>query len=151
MRGILSAALVYAPTNMKRIVLNLRSSEGYIVLLTTLIVGVVAVAVATTLLFISTDTARNATLREHSRIARALADACGEEALEQIRQSSTFSGYGTLSLDTGLCGYNVINTGGTNRQINASSTVQSVVRKVRVIIDKVKPINIATWQEVIDL
>ncbi len=126
------------------------SQEGYVVLLTVLIVGAVAVGIATTLLISSIDAARSAEVEEWSRRARGMADGCVEEALEQIRDASNFSGYGKLTLGSDVCSYNVTNLGGTNRQINASSTVGTVVRKAKAILDKVKPINITSWQDVID-
>jgi hypothetical protein len=126
-------------------------SGGYVVLLTVFVVGAVALSIAVTLLFSGVDLARNATLKEQSKQARALADACAEEALEQIRESQTFTGYGTLTLSTGSCGYSVTNLGGQNRQIAASSTVESAIRKVKLLIDQVKPtINVTSWQEVVD-
>lgn len=124
--------------------------SGYVVLLTVLIVGVVAVSIATTLLVSSVDSARSAATKEQSRKARTMSDACAEEALEQIREASGFTGYGTLTLGGNTCSYNVANLGGTNRQIIASSTVGSAVRKAKAILDKVKPINITSWQDAID-
>lgn len=130
---------------------KLQAEPGYVVLLTVLIVGVVAVSVATTLLISSVDAARSAAVEEQSRKARAMSDACIEEALEQIRAASNFTGYGIVALGGNACSYNVINLGGTNRKIIASSTVGSVVRKSRAMLDKVKPIRITSWQDVIDL
>jgi len=129
---------------------QLKARKGYTVLLTVLVVGAVAVVIATALLVVGVDSARDISEKESSRGARAMAHACAEEALEQIRDASNFTGYGTLTLGSNTCGYNVVNLGGTNRSIAASSTVNSAVRKVALTLDKVKPINITSWQEVID-
>lgn len=130
--------------------LSIVPQRGYVVLLTVLIVGAVALAIATTLLVSGIDAARSAATEEWSRVARAMSDGCAEEALEQIREASSFTGYGTLTLGGNTCGYNVINLGGTNRQINASSTVSTVVRKTKLVLSKVNPITITSWQDVID-
>ncbi len=124
--------------------------RGYVVLLTVLVVGAVAVAIATTLLFAGTDAARLAAVKEQSRVARHMADACAEEALNEIRTSSPFTGYGTLTLGGNTCSFNVTNLGGTNRQVIASSTVGTMVRKKKLTLDKVKPVSINSEQDVIN-
>jgi uncharacterized protein (UPF0333 family) len=125
--------------------------RGYALLLTVLIVGAVAVTIATTLFSLSVNSAKTSAASEASARARALADACAEEALEQIRESTPFSGYGSLDLGAGTCGYFVTNLGGQNRSIVASSTVSDATRKVKITINAINPlINVTYWQEVVD-
>jgi hypothetical protein len=123
---------------------------GYVILLIVLVTGAVASAITSSLLLFGVDASKNAFAKEQSKQARAMTDGCAEEALEQIRAVSGFTGYGTLTLSSQTCSYNVTNTGGTNRLIIASSTVGTTVRKVRITIDKVKPIRMTSWQEVAD-
>ncbi len=130
--------------------LNKKDERGYIVLLTVLIVGAVAASIASSLLFLGTDASRQANVKDRSAQAMAMADACAEEALEKIRAAGTFTGIGSIIFDNGSCSYNVVNTGGTNRQVTASSTVETVIRKVKITLDKVKPLNVTLWQEAID-
>lgn len=132
---------------MSRIIKN---QKGYITLLTVLVISSVAISITSTLLIFGVDANKNVLVKDFSKQARALADGCAEEALELIRATSGFTGYGTLTLDNNICSYNVTNTGGTNRLIIASSTVGATVRKVKITIDKVKPIRMTSWQEVID-
>lgn len=83
--------------------------------------------------------------------AMSMADACAEDALQQIRDSNPFTGTSTLSFVQGNCTYEVINTGGQNRTINASSSAGSLVRKARISITKITPnITVSPWQEVAD-
>lgn len=127
------------------------ANDGYVVLLTVLSIGAVAVAIATTLLMFGVDAAKNALTEDHGKQARGMADACAEEALEQIREASTFTGYNTLMLGTNVCSYNVTNLGGQNREVRASSTVSTTVRRVKITLDRVRPtLNVTSWQEVIN-
>ena len=88
---------------------------------------------------------------EQSNQAKALANACAEEALQQIRDSTPFTGTGNLTLGQGSCNYTVTSGGGQNRTIASTGTVGSIVRKVKTTIDKINPgINITSWQEVAD-
>jgi len=126
-------------------------SRGYITLLSVLILGAIGVAVATTLLVLGIGASRTSFASEQSLQARALAHACAEEALQQIDDSTSFSGSSGLSLGQGSCTYTVTNLGGSNRNIEASGTVGQVVRKSKVIIDAINPqINVTSWQEVAD-
>lgn len=129
----------------------MRTTRGYALLLVVLVVGAASVTIATTLLLLGADALRTASIKELSAKARALAHGCAEEGLEQIRESSNFSGYGTLTIEGNACGYDVVNLGGQNRRVNASSTVGSVVRKVRVEVGGINPtISVSSWQEVVD-
>lgn len=125
--------------------------KGFIALTSILIVGAVGAAITVSLLLLGLGSSRTSFALEQSNQAKALADACAEEALQQIRDSTPFTGSGNLSLGQGTCAYTVINLGGHNRSITASGTVGTIVRKVKITIDKINPtINITYWQEVAD-
>jgi len=128
------------------------TNNGYITLLTVIIASAVAVSVTVFILTIGTTNSKSALVILQSSQAAQLAHACAEEALQQIDDSTPYTGNGSLSLGQGDCDYSVTNTGGQNRTIEATGTVGSVVRKARVTIDKINPsINVTSWQEVADL
>ncbi len=130
---------------------NLQAKSGYITLISVLVVGAVGVAVATSLILLGLGSSRTSFAVEQSGQAKALANACAEEALQQIRDSTPFTGSGSLTLGRGTCGYTVTSQGGQNRTITSSSTVNSVIRKVQVIISAITPaITVTSWQEVAD-
>lgn len=125
--------------------------KGYIALITVLVTGAVGVAIAVSLLLLGLGSSRTSFALEQSNQAKALANACAEEALQQIRDSTSFTGTGNLSLGQGTCSYTVTNDGGENRTVTASGTVGTVVRKVKIIINAINPaIILASWQEVAD-
>jgi len=133
------------------LILDAKGNKGFLVLLSILIVSAVGVSIATSLLLLGVGSQRTSFAIEQSSQAMALADACAEDALEQIRKDSSYTGTVTLSLGQGTCTYTISNGGGENRTINASSTVGTIIRRVQVSIDQINPsINASSWQEVAD-
>jgi hypothetical protein len=125
--------------------------DGYVALISVLVVGAVATSIATSLLLFGVGAAKSGTAQEQSSRAQAFATACMEEALEQIHDASAFTGSATLLWPEGSCTYTVTNLGGANRMVIASSTVGSAVRRSQATINKINPaIGIASWQEVAD-
>ena len=120
---------------------------GYITLISVLVVGAVGVAITTFLIMSGLASSRTSFALEQSAQAKALANACAEEALRKIIESS-FIGTGTISLDTGICTYAITSQGGQKRTIKAIGTVDNIVRKVKIIINRISPtIKITSWQE----
>jgi hypothetical protein len=127
------------------------SRRGYITLISVLVVGAVGAAICVSVVLLGLAASRTGFANEQSKQARALVGACSEEAMQQIRDSVSFVGSGTLTTGQGRCGYAVANAGGENRVITASSTVGTVVRKERVIINKINPlIQVVSWQDIAD-
>ena len=127
------------------------NKKGYVALITVLISGAIGVAIATSLLLLGLGSSRTSFALEQSNQAKALANACAEEALQQIRDSTPFTGTGSLTLGQGTCGYTVVNDGGENRTVTASGTVGTVVRKIKIIVNTINPaINLTSWQEAAD-
>lgn len=126
-------------------------AAGYVVLLTLLIVGAVSISVTLAVVLLGLDSSRTAFALEQSYQAKALADACLEEALQQVRDSTPYTGTDSMSLGQGQCSYTVVSTGGTAREITAEGTVGTMKRKVTVSISAINPLIILdSWQEVAD-
>lgn len=125
------------------------SAQGYIALMAILVVGSAATAIGLTLLLTGADSQRSTLVTQRAAQARSLATACAEEALQQIHDSSSFTGGTTLNLGQGSCTYTVTNTGGSDRSISATGTVGDVVRKLQVYATiGASSISITSWQEV---
>ena len=124
---------------------------GYITLISVLIVGAVGTAITVSLFLFGIGFSRTSFALEQSNQAQALANMCAEDALQEIRDSTPFTGSGNLTLGQGTCDYTVVNDGGQDRTITTFGTVGTITRKVSITIDAINPdINIATWQEVAD-
>lgn len=123
--------------------------SGYIALLSVLIVGAAASAVALTLLVTGTDAQRSGLVSQQAAQARWLVNACAEEALQQIHDATSYTGTNTLNLTPGSCSYTVTSTGSSTRTITASASLNNVVRKITVYVTiGSSSISITSWQEV---
>lgn len=122
--------------------------KGYIGLISVLFVGAVGTVIAVTVLLLGLATSRTSFALVQSAQARALADACAEEALQRIRDFVPFSGNGTLTLGSGSCNYTVTRLSGQNRTVSAAGFVGAMVRRVSVSVTQINPTVTAFWQEV---
>ena len=124
---------------------------GYVALISVLVVSAVGIAITLSLILLGLGSSRTSFAYEQSNQAKGLANACVEEAMQQIRDSTPFVGSNTLALGQGICSYTVTSQGPQNRTITASGTVGTIIRKVRVIIDRINPtIQVVSWQEIAD-
>lgn len=124
------------------------NQRGYITLLSVLIFGAIGIAITISLLLLGMGSSRTSFAYEQSHQAKALANACAEEAMQQIRDSTPFTGSGTLNLGKGSCTYTVTSQGGQNRAVAASGTVGTIIRKVKIILSAINPqIVVTSWQE----
>lgn len=129
----------------------IKSEAGYITLLSTLFLVAIGGVVAGSLILLGLNSSRTSFALDQSAQAKALSNACSEEALQQIRSVTSFTGTGSLTLGQGTCSYTVTSGGGENRTIISTGTAGTIIRKVKVIISAINPTIIVTfWQEVAD-
>ncbi len=128
-----------------------QTKAGFISLIAMLIIGAIASSIALGLLVSGADIQLSSLTRWRSLQARHLVDACSENALWQIRNSVSYTGTGTLTYSFGTCTYTVTSQGGGSRTIQASSTVATIIRKVKILTSQVSPsITVSSWQELGD-
>ena len=126
-----------------------KEEQGYVALIAVLIVGAVSLAVGTALLISGADSQRYTLTVQRSVQARNLANACAEEALQQIHDNTAYTGTANVNLGQGSCSYTVTNPGGATRNIVISATVGNVFRKNQVSATiGSSSISITSWQEV---
>lgn len=125
--------------------------RGFITLVSIFVIGAVGIAITVSIILLGLGSSKSSFSIEQSYQSKALANACTEEALQQIRVSSSFTGSGNIAIGQGTCDYTVTSQGAENRTVTASGTVGTIVRKVKVIISAISPvINATSWQEVSD-
>lgn len=126
--------------------------HGFVTLTSVLILGVVALAVTTTILTVSTDLIINSETIVQSDQSKALADTCAELALNELKKDTGYTGNQTLNLGEGSCEIlTVQGSGNTTRTIQAEGNIEGVIRRVVVEVDQVNPdTQISSWQEVAD-
>lgn len=143
---ILKLFMVQPPSDEKLIRRN-----GYITLLSVLIISSVGLAITVSLILLGLGSSKSSFTIERSAQAKALAGACVEQALQEIRDSVAFSGTGNLTLSHGNCTFTVTSAGGENRSIISSGQVGTVIRKARITLSQINPqINVSSWQELAD-
>lgn len=126
------------------------NQTGYITLLSVIIVTSVGLAIIVFVLLTAVSVSQTTFTVEQTYQAKALANACAEEAMQQISDVSSYIGTAGLTMGQGECSYTVSGTG-QSREIQSVGTVGVVVRKVKVELDQVTPqLNILSWQEVAD-
>ncbi len=132
-----------------RACVNPSMNRGYITLISVLVFGAVGTAIALSVILLGLGSSRTSFAWEQSNQAKALANACAEEALQQIRNLTSYTGSGNLSLGQGVCDYIVTTQGGENRTITALGEVGTITRNVEVIINTIEPaIELTSWREI---
>lgn len=120
-------------------------------LITMLVIGAVGIAITISLILLGLGAGRTSLSRVQSVQARALSFACAEEALQQIRDNTSYAGKGSLALGSGTCDYNVVSGNNEIKYLYISGTVGLSVRKIYILVTAINPsIIITTWSEVAD-
>lgn len=126
-------------------------NQGMVMLVSVLIVSALGSVIGVALLLSGLGESQTAFTHQRSTQGRGLADACMEDALQHIHDNVSFTGVRTLTFGQGSCSSTVVTLGGQARLITASGAVGSIIRKVKVTLDKITPsIHITSWQEVAD-
>ena len=87
--------------------MNWQKPNGFITLVSVLVVGAVGTAISASVVLLGLGASRTSFAIEQSNQAKALSIACSDEALMQIRYDTSYSGSGNLTLGQGTCSYTV--------------------------------------------
>lgn len=128
------------------------NNNGFIALISILAISAIGGTIALGLILLGINSTRTSLIYTQSAQARALANACAEEALMRLRESIYYSGNETLVLTSGSCQIQTVSgSGNINRTINTTATVYNTTRKVQVVVATVNPaISLTSWQELAD-
>lgn len=129
----------------------MKYKDGYIALITVLIIAAVTVLILVGGLYRSAGVADIRIKEESAERALAAATACAEHALLALGNSLAYPGNEVLSVSEDDCQIlPVFGSGNTNRIIYTTSTVLGVTRKLQINIDEVQPsMSILAWREVL--
>lgn len=129
---------------------NDNRQSGFAILLSVLVLGAVASSIVIGMLVGSIISSKKTIAESVGSEALFAADACVEEALQQLYANPSFSGSGNLTLTNSGCSYTVTNIGGSDRQIDATGTAGNHTRRIQVVVTAAAPqISITSWQEVV--
>lgn len=125
------------------------NNNGFAVLIGVLIVGAFGAAVVVYLILSGLYSYQNSYILEKSNIAKASANACAEIALNKIQLCSSTIGVGNVQIGNNTCEYNIISNGDQSKTIQATSQIETVVRKIKIVTTQIDPkIVIESWLEV---
>lgn len=125
-------------------------SNGYIALITVLVVGAAGLAIALTILMSGVGASESGLVTQQATQARALSNACAEEGLAVWRSNPAYTGTTNMSLGAGTCSYTVTRTANNTLTLDATGTVNDIVRKSKVYVTiGASSISITSWQDVI--
>ncbi|MCW1930557.1 MAG: hypothetical protein KIH62_004570 [Candidatus Kerfeldbacteria bacterium] len=132
--------------------LHSHDDNGYILLISVLVTGALASSIAVALLTLSSSVLQTAQVQQEVSQARALNDACVEEAIIQLERDTAYSGGTTLTLTNGSCVVvSVEGSGDVNRVVNVESTVGRTTQRVSATLSSVgHPSVVSSWQRVAD-
>lgn len=130
----------------------IKNESGYIALLSTLFLVAMSGVVAVSVVLLGLGFSKTSLRLDQSTQAKALANACAEEALEKLRESVYYTGSESLTFSDTSCQIQTISgSGNSNRTIQTIGTIGTLQRKVKVVVTTVHPtIVISSWQEVAD-
>lgn len=127
--------------------------NGFIALLSVLIISAVAVTIGVGMLLRSVGENQMASMNELAQRAQFAATSCAEYGLQKLQASNSYAGNETLVVDAGdTCHVGVPGgTGNTNRTLTTTSTVLDVTRTQSIVITRLRPsLQISSWQDVIN-
>lgn len=128
-----------------------KNKKGYALLYSVIILGSVVMAMTLYLAWLGVFSLQNKKEKNDSKIAQSLADTCAENALMAVWNNVNSSGTTNKNLFGGSCSYTIIVGTGENRTINATGTINNVIRKTKILIDQVNSkVNVTSWREVAD-
>lgn len=129
-------------------------NQGYIALLTVLIIGALALIVGIGSSLRSLGGSQVVSGEEFAHRALALANACAEDAIVKLKGNLSYAGGESVVVDgSDACDIlNVEGTGSTDRVVNAEAFVSGYKKKVKVVISEVTPtLTISSWREVAEI
>lgn len=136
---------------MKNSYRNLKpKSEGYIALISVLIISAIAILIASSANLISISESNMSLQESKGWEAFYLATACAEDALMKLKDNLNYPGNETLTFDTGTCTISPLEgEGNEDRIIKVSAAAYNQTRKIKIRIKRVNPdMEISSWQEV---
>jgi hypothetical protein len=131
---------------------ELKKGNGYIALMTLVIIGAVVLIAAVALTFIAFSQANFIISHNRSVKNYYAANACANYAILQLQKNLEYAGAEDLDLDGIKCRIDSVSGSGTkNRVIIVSSQVGDQLKKIKVELDQLKPVTIIkSWGETFD-
>ena len=128
---------------------NFFKKNGYVSLISVVIIGAIVLAAVLSLTFISLQQSAGMVDRTRTLSNYYLANACANEALVELQKDSNYTGNENISIDNYSCKIeNISGSGNSGRTIIASSQIANQQKKIKIDIDQLRPVTIIKfWGE----
>ena len=126
------------------------SHQGYIFLLTVLVVGAISTVTAVSLMLLGWAAEQNGQLVAQSTQAFEYAQTCVERTLKNLRYDPAYAGSGTIIFSYGSCTvHNIAGQGNDTRVICSEGISGQNTRRLEVTISRLYPsVIVRSWREV---
>jgi len=130
----------------------MNNQEGFIALISILIIGAVVLVISIGLSLRSIGETDMSLGEQESHRALALANLCAEQALMKFESTLNYSGSESIIIGNESCDILAVSgSGNLNRTIQTQSTVSNYTRKVQVVVSQISPtMQLTSWEEVAD-
>ena len=144
---------------MTRLILENKKSkkqqDGYVLLLSVIFLGAIAVTIAGSLLFLGLARGQTDFTVLQGAQARVLSEACAETALTNLQENSSYAGGETVTLNNGnTCNISPVEFNPPVYTFNTNATVGSVIKKLSVLAEVQNAtdssstlVHLDSWQE----
>lgn len=122
--------------------------KGFSTLFIVIVLGTATLGLVLVLSTSSLWSIRSSVISRDSSQASALANACVDVALDNIRTNNSFLGTGNATLNGNTCSYSISDIGGQGRSVYVSAMINNIARKIQVNTSTFNPLVISSWQEV---
>jgi hypothetical protein len=122
------------------------TKKGFATLFSVIILMLLSLMVVSGVLISGVDGMQINSNYRNGILARALAESCGNVALNKLKIDNTYSGTETVTLGTGSCQILAITgSGNTSRVIQATGTVGTSVRKIEISVATLNPNTVLNY------
>ncbi len=127
----------------------IEKNEGFVALISVLIVGAVGVVILTSLVSLGVSSVKSSISIEDGNRALMVADSCVEEALLKIREDNYFIGTEQVNFDEGNCFYIIESNGEEVRTVKIEGRFKNSTKRLLIVINEINPkIVIGHWKQV---
>lgn len=121
------------------------SKNGFITLISVLLLGAVGLAITVSLLLLGLSSSRTSFSLEQGTETSGIADTCAEDALERLRKNPSFTGTVSFPLYDGTCSYTISGAG----LVQVTGTKDDFVRRIEITVTQTTPsVVVGAWEEV---
>lgn len=126
--------------------------KGYVALISILLIEAIMLVIGAGVLLRSSGVAKTDVSIDKQARAQAAVSACADYALNQLKETTVYTGNQLLTVGSDTCYImTVAGIGGTNRTVQATSTVSGYTYKMKIQIADVNPVMIiSSWEDVAD-